>query len=335
MDQIFHQGHHRPTTQLNKLQNTGTGTSHSKIILMGEHAVVYDFPAIAMPFAACQVKVSIQASPKETNINCRYFNGPLDQAPQHLDNLVTATRLTLESFHLPKQALEITIESQIPNERGMGSSAAVSVALIRALCDYHQVNISDYQLRLITNEAEVIAHDSTSGIDTLVTSGYQPLIYRKSQQAQAFSIDLDAYLIVADSGQVGQTKQAVQHVALLRQQKPEFVDSIMASIGHFVNQAYQAIKDQDILNLGRLMTYNHYYLNQLGVSNSLLDQIVNAAWLAGALGAKLTGGGMGGCLIALAEDAIHAQLIAQAMEDAGAKQTWLLDLSTSTGKKEN
>lgn len=98
-------------------------------------------------------------------------------------------------------------------------------------------------------------------------------------------------------------------------------------MGQFVHKAYQAIERQDIVELGRLMTYNHYYLNRIGVSTPELDNIVNAAWLAGALGAKLTGGGFGGCVIALAKTPQSALQIADSMKEAGAIQTWTLPLA--------
>ncbi|EHR37020.1 mevalonate kinase [Facklamia languida] len=330
MEQHFHS--HSPKT--NQSQSSthplriGRGQAHSKIILMGEHSVVYDYPAIAIPFDAVQVKVTVQASPdQESWIDCRYHTGRLNQAPASLDNLKKAIQLTLQSLHKSQDPLMIQIHSTIPQERGMGSSAAVVVALIRAICDYYQVPLAQDHLRLLTNEAEVIAHESTSGIDTLVTSSQTAYIYRKSRPAKAFDFRLDAVLVVADSGQAGRTRLAVNHVHQLRLKKPEFVEQSMATIGYFVNQAYGAIRQNDPNELGRFMTYNHYYLNQLGVSNPHLDQIINAAWLAGALGAKLTGGGLGGCVIALARDLDHAHQIAQAMRKSGAEVTWSLDLS--------
>ncbi|MBG9980568.1 mevalonate kinase [Facklamia lactis] len=323
-----HYNHLPPKIPAPPTKKIGTGQAHSKIILMGEHAVVYDYPAIAMPFTAVQVEVKVHASHKPyTSIDCQYYRGPLEQIPEHLENLKTALHLAIESMRLKEIPLDIKIESTIPQERGMGSSAAVVVALIRAICDFYHVQISDYQLRLITNEAEVIAHQSTSGIDTLVTSSSNPIIYRKSQKPHSFKLDLDAFLIVADSGQAGRTSLAVNHVHELKKVKPHFVEQAMATIGRFVNQAYQAIRLGDRTELGRLMTYNHYYLNQLGISNQELDRIVNAAWLAGALGAKLTGGGLGGCVIALAEDQHHGEIISEAMMKAGASKAWLLNLS--------
>lgn len=311
-------------------QKVGIGKAHSKIILMGEHAVVYDYPAIALPFPAVGVTAfASHTKSSSSTLDCQYHHGPVNQAPSNLLNLVEAIDLTLETFKLGQPCLHIKIESQIPQERGMGSSAAVSVAVVRAICDLFNIQISNFQLQLIVNQAEVIAHQSTSGLDTLMTSTYQPVIYRKSQYPHTFDLNLPGYLIVADSGQVGQTRMTVQHVADLKKRKPLFVQQAMETIGKFVQQAHRLINEKNIIELGKHMTYNHYYLNQLGVSNHHLDTIVNAAWMAGALGAKLTGGGRGGCIIALADTYEKAIEIKEAMKMAGAVQTWHLDLSKS------
>lgn len=310
-------------------KKVGAGQAHSKIILMGEHAVVYDYPAIAIPFPAVGVTATAYLmNDEEGYLDCRYHRGPLSQVPSNLLNITKAIELTCESFDLGQPSLHIHIHSDIPEERGMGSSAAVSVAVVRSIVDLFDLNISDFQLQLIVNQAEVIAHQSTSGLDTLMTSTKDPVIYRKSIQPKPFKLHLPAYLIVADSGQAGQTRSAVQHVADLLKRKPVFVTQSMAAIGNFVQQAYDLIQSGDIVELGKRMTYNHYYLNQLGVSNSHVDKIVNAAWTAGALGAKLTGGGRGGCIIALAETLDKARHVAQAMEAAGAIKTWHLNLGS-------
>ncbi|WP_051221105.1 mevalonate kinase [Eremococcus coleocola] len=311
-----------------RASNCGYGHAHSKIILMGEHAVVYDYPAIAIPFTSVQVRVKVQANQIGRDfIQSSIYTGPLTTVPKQMENIQALVNLTRDSFQFDRKALLIKIDSDIPAGRGMGSSAAVSVALVRAICDYFNYSISDYQLHLLVNQAEAIAHESTSGLDTLITASDKPVIYRKSQKPFNFPLDLNAYLVLADSGMEGRTQQAVSRVLQLKLQQKEFVAELMESIGNFVEQAYTAIQDKNPAELGRLMTYNHYYLNQLGVSNERLDRIINASWMAGALGAKLTGGGMGGCVITLAENLNQAKAIAKAMKQAGAHKTWTLNLN--------
>lgn len=305
----------------------GYGQGHGKIILMGEHAVVYDYPAIAIPFKSSQVEVYVSRSQKKQHyIYSDLYKGPLLTSPSHMINICHLVELSLQCIPHEGETLDIRVVSDIPAGRGMGSSAAVSVALVRALADFYEVQLPYYQLAMLVNQAEVIAHESTSGLDTLITSSDYPVVYRKSDQPRAFTLDLDAYLVLADSGREGRTKLAVSRVAQLKADKPAYVKELMQTIGGFVDQAYRAIQAGDTEELGRLMTYNHYYLNQMEVSNGHLDRIINASWLEGALGAKLTGGGMGGCVIALARDQEHAKAIAGAMHTAGAQSTWTLDL---------
>lgn len=333
MQQVLNLARHHHHEQV---QRHGYGEAHSKIILMGEHAVVYDEPAIAVPFKSVQVVSTITpAINGVSTLSCVYYSGDFDQVPEYLNNLKKCYALSIHKIKLElskqandsvEQLIDIRIESNIPQARGMGSSASVCVAFVKSLFDYYQVPLSNHLLRYIVNEAEVIAHGSTSGLDTLMTTSHQPVIYKKSQSPKAFDLNLDAILIVADSGLAGQTKMAVNSVAQLKNERPEFVVELIGQIGDFVKHAKHAIQTQDVKELGRLMTYNHYYLNQLGVSTPFIDHIVSAAWKSGALGAKLTGGGLGGCIIALAETKESAEAIAEAMTLAGAVQTWQMSL---------
>lgn len=308
------------------LTRTGIGTAHGKIILMGEHAVVYQFPAIALPLPTIQVTATVTSSQASHSLDCHYFQGNLAQVPPHLYNIQAAVRLTQAYCQQAHDSIHLTIESDIPQERGMGSSAAVSVAIVRAICHYYQQTLDDETLHAIVNQAETIAHGTPSGLDTLMTSTATPVLYRKGEQPHIIQQTLKGYLVVADSGQTGKTKEAVHHVRQLAQQDPYFVQNAMEAIGNFTQQAHQAIQQQNITTLGRLMTYNHYYLSQLGISTPQLDAIVKSAWANGALGAKLTGGGLGGCAIALTTTKEMAEKIARAMRQAGAKQTWRVPL---------
>ena len=311
--------------QLAANAKVGQGLAHGKVILMGEHAVVYDQLAISLPVPTVEVRASVRrTSHHAPYLSCRYYKGPVAKAPSHLDNIVAAMELAVKHCKAPQEALHIMIESDIPQERGMGSSAAVAVAVVRAICDYYDVPLQDDALHYMVNQAEVIAHGNPSGLDTLMTSTLQPVLYRKGHTPISFQMEMGGYLVVADSGQAGRTKEAVQQVKQRLAQSTEQTAQQITTIGSFVKQAHQAILAHDLTQLGRLMTYNHYYLSQLGVSTPQLDQLVKSAWLAGALGAKLTGGGLGGCVIALVASKEAAQKVADAMRANGAKRTWLM-----------
>ncbi|MDH6363946.1 mevalonate kinase [Enterococcus sp. PF1-24] len=301
----------------------GKGVASGKIILMGEHAVVYGQPAIAMPFLATQIKAEITAAP-ENQLISSYYQGLLAKVPQALKNLVTLV-YALQLHFADNDGLQITIESNIPAERGMGSSAAVAVAITRAYFDYQETALSEKDLLAFVNLSEKVAHGNPSGIDAAATSGPNPLYFIRGEELATFPMNIDAYLIVADTGIKGQTRQAVADVAELYQQNAT-IEEVIQNLGKLTKTARQEIIANQPHILGELMTKAHHCLQQLTISNTSLDQLVDVALAHGALGAKLTGGGRGGCLIALASDLTSAEKIAAAQKQAGAKNTWIQGL---------
>ena len=302
------------------------GTSHGKIILMGEHAVVYGEPALAMPFPAARVKVSIKESTGPITLDCRYYTGELSKAPEHLRNIQAIIDATVLELGLPLENMAINIESTIPAERGMGSSAAVAAAVIRALYDFAQTPLEHDQLLRLVDIAEVIAHGNPSGLDALMTSSDLPVYFKKEHPFETFPLSINAYLIVADSGQMGQTKEAVGDIAKLKEQDSKTISKKIQQLGIIAEEAKKAILNNDAHALGKNMTQAHSLLAELTVSNEKLDFLVKEAIDAGALGAKLTGGGRGGCMIALATSKEDAERISSALIEAGAKNTWLHSL---------
>lgn len=309
------------------MKSTGKGTASGKIILMGEHSVVYGQPAIALPFYATQVEITIEEA-QENTLDSTYFCGKVSEAPAALQSIQELLS-KLQNYFIDSQGVHITIKSTIPPERGMGSSAAVAVALTRGYFDYHEVEISDAALLNFVNFSEKIAHGNPSGIDAAATSGSSPLYFIKGKTMDAFPLNLDAYLVVADTGIKGQTRAAVADVAKLMEQNQEDISEIIATLGQLTDEAKDAIIANDSLLLGHVMTQAHHRLQQLTVSNDALDKLAEAALANGALGAKLTGGGRGGCLISLVDNKETARRIAAAQERAGAKKTWIQQLESS------
>lgn len=304
------------------LNQPALGKANGKIILMGEHSVVYGEPAIAIPFPATHIHATITPIEGPVQLDCVYYQGDLASAPQHLENLIAVVESTVNELKQEFNNFKLTIESTIPVERGMGSSAAVAIATVRAVFNYYSVPLTDDKLLTLANISETIAHGNPSGLDAAMTSGRHPLYYIKGKPFVPFKVSLSAYLIVADTGLKGQTRDAVASIAQLNKEDTETTMDAIHGLGDLARQAKFAIESSNPVTLGLVMNEAHETLSSLGVSNERLNHLVSTARTNGALGAKLTGGGRGGCMIALAADKDTAASISNALVDAGAVNTW-------------
>lgn len=307
-------------------EKIGYGQACGKIILMGEHSVVYGEPAIAFPFQ--ETYISTKVEPSITLVlDCHYFSGELSEVPHQLNSVKEVINQTLKTLHQENTTLKVTITSTIPAERGMGSSAATAASIVRALYDYFDEPCTQEVLLPLVNGAEKIAHGNPSGIDAAATSGKESLFFIKGHPLEPFPMNVsNAFLIVADTGIKGQTRAAVRDVARLFEQNKQSVSQHITELGHLTKLAKQAILTDDVHKLGNVMNQAQEQLKALTVSNEQLDQLVFTARKNGALGAKLTGGGRGGCMIALADSKEQAVKIAAAIESAGAVATWIQSL---------
>ncbi|EOL47727.1 mevalonate kinase [Enterococcus caccae] len=310
-------------------EKIGKGQASGKIILMGEHSVVYGEPAIAFPFQETFISTTVEPSITMT-LYCHYFSGNLADVPVQLKSIKEVVNQTLIALHQENTTLKITITSTIPAERGMGSSAAAAVSIVRALFDYFDVSCTQDVLLPLVNRAEKIAHGNPSGIDAAATSGNDSLFFIKGHPLESFPMNVsNAFLIVADTGIKGQTRAAVSDVAMLFEQDKSNISQHITALGQLTKLAKQAILADDVHTLGHVMNQAQGELKALSVSNEQLDHLVKTARENGAIGAKLTGGGRGGCMISLADSKEQAEKIAASLKNNGAVATWIQSLGVN------
>jgi mevalonate kinase len=283
---------------------------------------VYGYPAIALPVYGLRAFASITANDADAPPMLRIVAEDLNKSiPINIaviselvdDALALTAQLILRKLDLPPPNVTIAVRSQIPMASGLGSGAAVSTALARALCAALGVTLDDAALNAIIYEVEKIHHGTPSGIDNTVVVYGQPVYFRREQPIQTFTIGATLSLLIGDTGQGALTRVAVGDVRALFNTDPVRTGAVFDEIGALVADARRAIELGDVSRLGALMTRNHELLKTLTVSSPQLDCLVGAALASGALGAKLSGGGRGGNMIALVtqqtNDAVQAALI--------------------------
>lgn len=309
----------------------GQGESSGKIILMGEHAVIYGEPAIAFPFYKTKVTASFEELIDLTKdqLVSSYYMGGLSKTPHALKN-IKVLLTTLKKDYPFKEKIQLTIKSTIPSERGMGSSAAVATAITRAYFDFLDIPLSRDNLLKYVQISEKITHGNPSGIDAAATSSLEPIYFTKEHFFDYFSLNIDAFLIIADTGIKGQTRETVKDVANLFKKNQQKTRQKIQQLGYLTKQAKIAIIENTSEKLAQTMNEAQQILQKLTVSNEFLDHLIQTALDAGAIGAKLTGGGRGGCMIALAQTKMTANEINKALLKAGAVKTWIQGLGAYT-----
>jgi mevalonate kinase len=300
-----------------------------KIILFGEHAVVYGQPALAVPVTQVEAEVRIDRifSPGiRINAPSIQLNEKLDAlAPTH--PLAATVRSTLLALQVdPPNSIAILIRSSIPVASGLGSGAAVSVAIIRALAKHLKKDITDEQVSKLAFGTEKLYHGTPSGIDNTVVTYEKPVYFVKGQPIQVLKPKYPFMIVIGDTGVPASTKAAVRDVRIQHHKRPERYETLFATIGSIATTARGLIESGMPESLGPLMDENHAMLRSMKVSSPELDNLVEAAREAGALGAKMSGGGRGGNMIALAQ-ASKAGSIARALRNAGATNTIITRVS--------
>jgi mevalonate kinase len=303
-----------------------SASAPGKIILFGEHAVVYGQPAIAVPVTQVKAKAivtpapgrpsgDIQVSAPEIELDSPIRDLPLDHA------IARAVELTLEAVGVAQPpACAIRVSSTIPLAAGLGSGAAVTVAIVRALSAFIGHPLPDEKVNAITFEVEKIHHGTPSGIDNTVVTYAHPVYFIKEQPIQTFMVKEPFTIVIGDTGVPSSTAVAVGDVREGWMAEPDKYNVLFDACGAIARKAKDLIEAGNINTLGPLMNQNHALLVEMGVSSTDLDRLTQAARDAGAMGAKMSGGGRGGNMIALVK-AEDAERIAEALVQAGAIHT--------------
>jgi mevalonate kinase len=301
----------------------GSGKGYGKTILFGEHFVVYGLPSIASAlggYTTADVKVvkgSGWVVNDERPATPGYKEQKYSEAMQSIANVIKHLQVDTEN-----QRLEISFAGDLIAASGVGASAAQCTSLARALNETFNLDLGDERINEAAYEGEKAYHGSPSGIDN-TASTYGGLIwFVKNLGSGKNTIDLlhsprKMLIVLANSGITASTAEVVADVRRLREENLERFQRIFGEYGKLAEGARKALLEGDIVAIGSLMNENHRLLQEISVSGEVNDELVEIALANGAVGAKLTGTGRGGLVIALAENDGIQEKVARAVEDRG------------------
>jgi len=306
-----------------------TASAPGKIILFGEHAVVYGRPALAIPVTQVHADVQVLDSSRagiwiqapDVNLHAELNTLPSDHPlASVIHNFLFLFRVS------PFPNLEIRISSTIPVASGLGSGAAVTVALTRALSSFLSRPMADEEINAFAYEIEKLHHGTPSGIDNTVVTYAKPVYFIKGQPIETFKVGAPFTIVIGDTGISAPTKESVGDVRKLWEADNGKWESVFDRVGKIAEEARKNIESGKWELLGELMDQNHLLLQEMTVSSPELDRLVSAARSAGALGAKLSGGGRGGNMIALVNVNL-AESVAKSIREAGAQRVIITQVS--------
>lgn len=303
----------------------GRGDACGKAILFGEHFVVHGLRALAIPLPTLRTQARVERLGPGEQTEVHAGEGHRTSAMQAIARATDL--LGLEG------AWRLETGSTVPSGCGLGSSAAFAVAMLRALLDHEGRSEPTQRISTMAWEIEKIAHGTPSGVDNTVVAHERAIAFRKGTAPVLLQCSAPIHLVIADSGQRHPTSEAVARVHAFAAGAPAEFARICADVDSLVAGALASFTTGDSERLGRLMDANHALLAQVGVSSPLLDRLVGCAREAGALGAKLTGAGIGGSVLALASPD-RVEVVRDALLAAGARSAFEVCLCPPSGPRE-
>lgn len=293
---------------------------YGKIILTGEHSVVHGTHAVAAPITLT-MKAKVWAADKDVQLIIPRWGveQTLKFGEDHEYSIYKSLEMILDRLELRDKGMNIEVVPEVPRAMGMGGSAALAVAIIRALDRHFEIGLTDDEVRELSYESENIVHGGASGIDNTVSTYGNLLMFRKGTPPEMETLNLKEPIpiVIGLSGVESMTAKMVRRVREEYEQQPNWYGEIFHQMDELALASKEAIEEFDLQRLGRIMNLNHGYLNALNVSSPEVEELISIARESGALGAKLTGGGGGGAMIALCDSKSLQQKIQQQMHSAG------------------
>ncbi len=291
----------------------GKGDGFGKVILFNEHFVVYDVPAIASAIEKRTV-AEVKRIPEglilhdERDATPGYKKEKKEHQKDSLNFIIDAMGI--------EHGLEIWLGGDLRAASGVGASAASCAAIARAISDEFGLGYNDDEINNVAYEGEKGYHGTPSGIDNTAAT-FGGLVWFQSGKMERLKLPEAVEIVMGNTGIVANTKKAVEGVRERRERHREKYDQIFENATDLVHSARDALVNGKWKEMGHYMNENHEMLQKIGVSSKELDFLVELARENGAYGAKMTGGGLGGYMVALTPGTELQEKVAKAMENEG------------------
>ena len=317
------------TPPVRESKDQAMGVGYGKVVMLGEHSVVYGRHAIAAPVPMV-IRALVEDCDEGIHLIIPRWGVEYELAsnPQERRSFERPAGVVLDKLGLGRRSMRIEVFPEVPRSMGLGGSAAMAVAIVRALDKHFKLGLSNEEVNRLAFESEKVAHGNPSGLDNTLACYAKPLVYRAGEPplVEPLNIRKPIPAVIGMTGYEGLTAKTVGRVREAWKKDQQLYERIFDQIDALVLRGVQAIQDGDVKLLGELMNINHGMLNALQVSTPELEQLVDIARENGALGAKLTGGGGGGSIIAVCAE--NQQQIVAAIRAAG-YQAMAVDLGAS------
>ncbi|MFK7913544.1 MAG: mevalonate kinase, partial [Pseudomonadales bacterium] len=290
-----------------------------KVILLGEHAVVYGRSAIALPIPLAVESIVQPNSSSDVQLIIPRWGLEQKIRPDNTQGVSGILFTLIRELELAGRGMTIEVIPHVPRAMGLGGSSALAVAIIRALDAAYRLQLQDAEINRLAFECEKAAHGTPSGVDNTVATYGQPLVYRRAEsgepQFDTLKLAEPIDIVIGITGKESLTANMVGRVRNAWQAHRGRYETIFDQIQSLTDAGAEAASIGHWQDLGELMNLCHGYLNALQLSTPELEELIHVARSAGALGAKLTGGGGGGSMVALCQD--NANAVSKAIETAG------------------